>query len=58
MIDEHPMMGAGRKRLEGKVAIVTADDSGIGRAAARLFAGRPQRSWGWTSTSGASRGCM
>jgi NAD(P)-dependent dehydrogenase (short-subunit alcohol dehydrogenase family) len=38
MIDEHPMMGAGRGRLEGKVAIVTAADSGIGRAAARLFA--------------------
>ena len=38
MSEEHPVMGAGRGRLEGKVAIVTAADSGIGRAAARLFA--------------------
>jgi 3-oxoacyl-[acyl-carrier protein] reductase len=38
MADEHPMMGAGLGRLTGKVAIVTGADSGIGRAAARLFA--------------------
>lgn len=36
--DEHPRMTAGRGRLEGKVAAVTAADSGIGRGAARLFA--------------------
>jgi NAD(P)-dependent dehydrogenase (short-subunit alcohol dehydrogenase family) len=36
--DEHPMMGAGRGRLSGRVAIVTGADSGIGRAASRLFA--------------------
>jgi 3-oxoacyl-[acyl-carrier protein] reductase len=38
MADEHTRMGPGRGRLADKVAIVTAADSGIGRAAARLFA--------------------
>jgi 3-oxoacyl-[acyl-carrier protein] reductase len=38
MSEEHPVMGSGLGRLDGKVAIVTAADSGIGRAAARLFA--------------------
>src|SRR5712692_8509901 len=36
--DEHPMMGPGRGRLSGRVAIVTGADSGIGRASARLLA--------------------
>jgi NAD(P)-dependent dehydrogenase (short-subunit alcohol dehydrogenase family) len=36
--DEHPLMGPGLGRLSGRVAIVTGVDSGIGRAASRLFA--------------------
>ena len=35
---EHPRMGAGRGRLDGKIAVVTGADSGIGRATSRLFA--------------------
>ena len=35
---EHLRMAAGLARLSGKVAAVTAADSGIGRATARLFA--------------------
>ena len=36
--NEHPRMGAGRDRLQGKIAVVTGADSGIGRATSRLFA--------------------
>ena len=36
--DEHPLMKHGLGRLDGKVAVVTGANSGIGRAIARLFA--------------------
>ncbi|TAJ87185.1 SDR family oxidoreductase [bacterium] len=37
-MDEHPGLGKGLGRLQGKVAIVTGANSGIGRATSRLFA--------------------
>ena len=37
-MDEHPGLGKGLGRLEGRVAVVTGANSGIGRATARLFA--------------------
>ena len=37
-MDEHPLMGPGRGRLLGKVALVTGADSGIGRASALALA--------------------
>jgi NAD(P)-dependent dehydrogenase (short-subunit alcohol dehydrogenase family) len=36
--DEHPGLGRSLGRLQGRVAIVTGANSGIGRATARLFA--------------------
>ena len=38
MADEHPRLKKGLGRLQGRVAIVTGANSGIGRATARLFA--------------------
>ena len=37
-MNEHPGLGKGLGRLQGRVAIVTGANSGIGRATARLFA--------------------
>ena len=37
-IDEHPSLRKGLGRLQGRVAVVTGANSGIGRPSARLFA--------------------